>query len=449
MAHQTHNLPWNTLASNFVYIYRNPCEGGVTDLFPRGKPGQGKQLNYFAGAFARTMQEHAESERRKWPETFDPPEPEDVILSDAVVKKISATVRRYSSKDDYSILGSNFPRTMNRSYTGQLCNHQGSESACHCPIAYEERKSKFLAHKFEQNDCYQFFDVNGEAYRCLELVKTLLLHGELESVLQIVSNPAADYHTQRRWEIMECQCSSEDLGWGSICNFALMAYLALNLLYCFPSLHNRPPAEQSRIDSSGPVEDYRETRMYQKMLARLTKECTSEVSTYPHRQFFGIHDEQFRPDYERTQLYGVMSSFRFLTKDVPYRYAPTAADVGEVRSILRRKGLPAELALQIMELAEYTGSHRLEIPDDPLHFKNGAELKSYLTYCWKLLIRSDVMAKACGSWIDWSAMVKRCLVALAPLQWGKMWRRNDDDVQRDRGNTPINVRWGGDEVFFV
>lgn len=157
---------------------------------------------------------------------------------------------------------------------------------------------------------------------------------------------------------------------------------------------------------------------------------------YPHRQFFGISDDQFRESRPKIQdrahwarwanwanKYGYIHKYPygkmpiedvlFLEKDVGYR--PHSSDMPLVRRILCHKGnLPTELVMEIMELAEYEPKRRLNTPHDPFHPSNRAELGEYLKYCWQILVRCDMMAKALDMKIEWKDLVSSCIVKL----WG-------------------------------
>jgi hypothetical protein len=73
-------------------------------------------------------------------------------------------------------------------------------------------------------------------------------------------------------------------------------------------------------------------------------------------------------------------------------------------------GLPVEIAVRVMRFAGYEAKRRLEIPHDPFHPSNGEDLIKYLEFCWKLLIRCDLIAKALGEKIEWREEVSRCIV---------------------------------------
>lgn len=57
------------------------------------------------------------------------------------------------------------------------------------------------------------------------------------------------------------------------------------------------------------------------------------------------------------------------------------------------KGLPVELALDAMEIADYKRpKSKLNTPHDPLHPSNREELGKYLKYCWQTVVRCSTIA---------------------------------------------------------
>jgi hypothetical protein len=91
---------------------------------------------------------------------------------------------------------------------------------------------------------------------------------------------------------------------------------------------------------------------------------------------------------------------------------PIASDVTEVMSVLAKHGLPWELQLDIMELADYTPKRRLYVPHDPFHPGYREVLRKYLAYCWKLLLHSDMMVKALNEEMSWKSIIAKCILEL-------------------------------------
>ncbi|KAJ5624598.1 hypothetical protein N7510_000907 [Penicillium lagena] len=420
MAHQAHNIPWSLLTSNLYWNTHSRGAYSFTNLRPRMKPNQGKELTYFIKAFTRTIDEHSVCERNKYPSTYDPADPADVILDAVTVQKITPTVRRWRS---YGFEG--------RCPSG-ICLVAQYKEECQCvPIPDEEKRvSAFIRHSGYSRQCYQFFIENSKAFFNVEVMKTLLLHGEMDAILRACALPGVCL--EQWWRDSQCQCLDPDLGWDQVCIKALRAYICLNTIYCKPEIWD---------DASGRTQetDYRNSKFYQFTLRTCTGTGqTSDVSTYPHRQFFGIYDDQFRgeylaprirkshwlcwadikhhdaPDYSsrRANHYGRVPINEFLVLENVNLdgHRPGRADVALVQDYLYRIGLPPELVLYVMELAGYEPLGRLSEPHDPFHPSNHEELGRYLTYCWRVLVNCDMMAKALGMELPWEELLGDCIV---------------------------------------
>lgn len=168
---------------------------------------------------------------------------------------------------------------------------------------------------------------------------------------------------------------------------ALMAYICLNTIHCFPEIWDK---------ASGKVEmeDYRHSGIYQFVVRHLTARWRG-VLAYPHRFFFGIKEGQFnntkefqipregRPQWkpliqkdgriEGKHVYGKLPFDEFLALEYPAEHEPGLSDVDIVRNVLCWKGLPVELALDIMDFADYTPKQRLKVSRDPFHPSRRAE----------------------------------------------------------------------------
>jgi hypothetical protein len=66
MAHQTHALPWNTIASHFKYAISHHSHPQRIDVHPQKKPNQAKDLAYFCKAFVKQIHDFGETERAKY-----------------------------------------------------------------------------------------------------------------------------------------------------------------------------------------------------------------------------------------------------------------------------------------------------------------------------------------------------------------------------------------------
>ncbi|PGH16874.1 hypothetical protein AJ79_01518 [Helicocarpus griseus UAMH5409] len=134
--------------------------------------------------------------------------------------------------------------------------------------------------------------------------------------------------------------------------------------------------------------DYRLTSAYQKMLCYLTAARDYDVHTYPHPEFFGVpHD-----------MYRVQDIFN----DISYGRVSLAQ---------------LQLALEVLNFADYVLWCRSVVSGDPLHPENRTELRKYLNYCWQLLGRCDMLAKACGKSIDWVGEVTYTIFQLFGVRY--------------------------------
>ncbi|KAF3350502.1 Nitrogen assimilation transcription factor nit-4 [Verticillium dahliae VDG2] len=111
--HQAHNLPWNVLASNFKHV---AAHRGVehTNLFPRFKQHQGKEIQYFINAFCSNVTAHRRVELRKFGDEPQPsPDadistdtqsdvpPDAILLTDETVERIKHSLHGCAEIDWY------------------------------------------------------------------------------------------------------------------------------------------------------------------------------------------------------------------------------------------------------------------------------------------------------------------------------------------------------------
>lgn len=210
--------------------------------------------------------------------------------------------------------------------------------------------------------------------------------------------------------------------------WALRVYIGLNIFYCFPEIWS------SEMDKNN-GEDYRSTRCYQSMLrgATISGEL-SDIAHFPHREFFGIHEGQFKkvPRVTREKPF---QSYRYrvpcgqipfntlltLETHAPEFPTPSVDAVVQVHEMLRQKNLPNEMIHQIMDKASYAHHGKLAVPNDPLHPDNHALLIKHLTYCWQLLVRCSMMANAAGKPIQWEEKVAESLRWLIAAPRGKIF----------------------------
>ncbi|CAG7559252.1 unnamed protein product [Fusarium equiseti] len=420
MAHQAERLPWQTLASVFELKTANPCQHGARNLHPQATPESRQKLSQFFDALFKNATIDAKQERNKYPDKFDPinvgsffkditgeeddtpaqyypPAKDEVILPDKIVEIITLTVKRWYPKEKDG---------SSKVDQGLLCTHTND---CDCALPLKERQTAAFQRDRHFNDCYEFYHYNGKAYRNLEFIKTLILHGEMDPILRVCSSD--ECYLIKWWTCGPCECEGSDLGWDKLCEYAMTMYLILNIIYCFPDLRDG---------------GYRDLGSYQRAIRACTISSSCQIATYSHRDLFGIEDEQFTkypkpfdftrwkhvmkvdkynlPEainkaYEETgevpdgyykldyYPYGLMSYDELLSFEKPVSYQPHATDILQAHAVLHNKGLPAELSDSILSSANYTAKRTLPIAGEPFHPENKAELDRYLEQCWGLVVR--------------------------------------------------------------
>lgn len=390
MAHQAHNIPWQTLASSLKLVQDNKGDHGKTNIYSKHKPDQGKQLAYFTKALAKTLEEFSLTERAKYAEKYELLDPDDIIISPVTERKIKKTVERHNDPT--------------------------------LPLSLEEKRVSYWIDYSNPSFCWNF---NAGRCRCktpINLLKMLLLHGEMDTILKIAA----------QWNI--CLRPKSNFpgsfrihGWTDVAVPALTAYICLNVLYLRPETYD-PTFRKTWSDQSakkGEELDYRRTSSYQKMLVCCTGDCLYDSHTYPHREFFGVAPGTYRvTEWDIDSIFGPASLSK--TRHI-VTYLPTRSDIPLVRRYLRATGLPTELILHVLELAEYVPQQRQIIPDDPFHVQNRTELRKYLNYCWQLLIRCDLLGKACGGHFNWESHARECIMHLWGVEYQKVTKRHAID----------------------
>ncbi|KAL4881849.1 hypothetical protein BJY04DRAFT_207343 [Aspergillus karnatakaensis] len=485
MAHQKGSLPWDLVAANL--FFRPETHGRKprpTNLYLRSKPNQKTDLKEFAEAFATIINHDIQQEREKYPAKYPPPELDDLILDDALTLKITPTVAKWRTKD------TDFEPKLPATPSTKLCPHHKALDyyspykenelhcwlGCECPIPYSERKAAAFLHPRTDDcgSCYTFYSENGKGFFNLEIVKTLLLSGDIDPILRVCAYP--DVKLTEWKDVGTCSCVPSLMGWNWLFMQTLHIYLVLNILACFPELcpHTStpppsPPAstsatseyectkitEQSNANTPcssfllPPPPHYRNTKLYQSALHRVTKSTQSEITTYLHRRFFGIPDDNFSHGFNLTQEMHIPALALALEKDykdnypgesmteeppilleeyfpygqVPFKiflktgskgrepaYLPLPSEKNVIWTALSQKGLPTELILLVLKFAGYEeGSgdqeRELPIPHDPLHPGNREVLEKYLERCWGLLMRCGVFAREIKADINWTREV--------------------------------------------
>ena len=400
MAHQSHNLPWNTLASNFKYAFQERKYGYKTHLEPVNDPQRGKKIEHFVQSFARLIAGFSRTQQQQ-----------DHVHDDHHQEFLQHNERIIDTKTAVPIQKSLRYAQTKTPTIGCPCGcpthfHRFLET-CSCGTSTDPTALEHWLNYFRCKGCCCKLGYKG----VLNLTKVLLLHDRMEPLLRIAAHPAiclGEFY-DFPWE----HNLNHRYGWAEVLRTALYAYIALNLLCVKPETW---PCYQTkkkaiRSDREQPV-DYRLTAMYQRMVIYCTATQDFDVHALPHRLFFGITHGALKPErghWGHEYLVGRFPLSTCYEKEAQGKHAPNRSDVESIEGMLRGRGLPMELVVDIMELAEYKVASRLVIPDDPLHPANAEELRKYLGYCWRLMVRCDELANVCERPIDWKEEVRDCI----------------------------------------
>ncbi|KAJ5259574.1 hypothetical protein N7478_012555 [Penicillium angulare] len=354
--------------------------------------------------FAKNIEEHSNCERRKYPPTYDPPDSNEDIIGDPIAAKIFPTVRKWRTESPGEF-----------DCSGGFCQSGEGEGPC-CPILpLHERKMSAFCRQYVYGECYHFYTGQSPGYFNMELMKTLVLYGEMEPLLRACAHP--DVAIKGWHNIDECGCNpvtdraiqGYELGWNQIYLKALRTYIGLNAIYSFPETWDVASGRSEE-------RDYRNTKLYQILVRNSIIHRVSPVVVYPHRQMLATeppHDYKSPRFLDDESLYGRIPYHDFLLHHhlnrEEFQYDPDNDDIFEVHSILRSMGLPAELSIEILDFADYSPKGRVKIPHDPFHPENRERLAKYLRYCWQLLVRCDMLIRELGMNIDWAQEVTRCM----------------------------------------
>ncbi|KAJ5769198.1 hypothetical protein N7520_003757 [Penicillium odoratum] len=404
MYHPSDNIPWHLLASNLhwapgelaekIRVLNLPklpgklkekrgCVCGVTNLHPSFPAPESPDEDRFAQAFVQAVYDDSKRKRAQYPEKYSPPSPSDVLLGDELV--------------------------------GTIESHLSQRMKGGPRLPFEQRTAFAFLHPCVISDHCRFTSSTKIGFLNLEVVKMLLMLGELDPILQACAHPDVGILGWYSAAFCDCLANPYNLGWDVVLHRALLAYIALNIALCFPKICD-PTA--GRTDET----DYRHTGFYQYMLREITQSIDGcEATPYPHQQFFGIPCDHFCDDMRmndmnhwlhRTDIiqvghhghYGLLSFDEFLNLEgpLPDQYQPSQSDVESVKQILLSKSFPLEIVFMIMYFADYKAKRVLEVPHDPLHPANRAEMNQYLDQCWQIIIGCEIMNHALGGkMIDW------------------------------------------------
>jgi hypothetical protein len=233
MAHNSDRLAWDSLASMLELRRTNPCQHDAYNLHALIQPSSREKLANFVDIFAQSIAEDAAQQRKQYPEEYEVPGGNEVIISDEATTKIESTVRRWHPESHWpDDDGEVDPETFKQPTSKELCPHTNESDICGCVLPYKERKMSAFQRPQVQNDCFKFDTENLESFRNLKVVQSLILHGEMDPVLR--SCAYEECQLAKWWEHRECYCTQQTFGWRSICEHAIRMYIILNVLHQFP-----------------------------------------------------------------------------------------------------------------------------------------------------------------------------------------------------------------------
>lgn len=232
--HQDHNIPWNTLASNFKFFRENPhITPHRTDLCPLNKPTQAGDFTHFVKALKKTIQMFAVTERAKYPSTFPAPS-EGNLFSDELLKRY-----RYSDPTSpywqFSLLDIDNQRIEYWISRVRPANQANEQPA-------------FL------------YDTNLG-----DVVKLLIVQNEMDTLLMLANHPKIPINC------LHSMSHGHSFGWDRLQEYALQAYIFFNVIASKPEL-----MEGGK---------YKEMESYEYVVNHLTASCDGDAQTIPHREF--------------------------------------------------------------------------------------------------------------------------------------------------------------------
>jgi hypothetical protein len=206
------------------------------------------------------------------------------------------------------------------------------------------------------------------------------------------------------------------------------------------------------------IYDYRRTSAYQQTLVFCTGTGNPNphhgAHRLPHREFYGVPFGMYTSKVpwhsiawtHHTQRYGTVPLQDLVDSGFAQKYVPSRSDILLVETLFGSRKPPTSVIRRILAFADYIPKGRLHAHSDPLHIENAEELKSYLAYCWKLLVRVEMLMKANGTVLDWEYEVAEAIYRLFGVAYPLMSsviRREEEEHARFVG-TKYDMR---DYVF--
>lgn len=178
MHYPSDNIPWHLIASKLHWapgqlpqrirdlnLPQNPgklkdktgCACGVTNLHPNSPPFESGEKNEFAQAFAQAVSDASKLKRAQYPKYYSAPSPSDVLLGDELVEKVESFLSQ--------------------------------ETKGGPKLPFEQRTASAFLHPWECGDHCNFTSDTDIGFLNLEVVKMLLMLGELDPILRACAHP--------------------------------------------------------------------------------------------------------------------------------------------------------------------------------------------------------------------------------------------------------------------
>ena len=197
MHHQSDDIPWHLLASNLhwapgelawqIRVLNLPqlpgklkdkkgCVCGVTNLHPTSPAPKSYDQDEFAQAFAQAVYDDSKRKRAQYPDKYSPPSPSDVLLGDELVETIES--------------------------------HLSQQMKGGHRLPFEQRTAFAFLHPWAIDDHCNFLSSTKIGFLNLEVVKMLLMLGELDPILQACAHPDVGLSEWHSAALCDCKVST-------------------------------------------------------------------------------------------------------------------------------------------------------------------------------------------------------------------------------------------------
>ncbi|KAI9934828.1 hypothetical protein ASPWEDRAFT_44349 [Aspergillus wentii DTO 134E9] len=403
MAHQTHSLPWHTLAANFE---QRRVGKHKYLLVPMNRPHQGKQITHFTVTFAHALAEFSATERRK----YSPPinvrmsiDDDDDVVSKKAVQRLNEyfyQVREEMRDAKICNVGADkppfpLPQRSTRSYSTDWA---GNVIRTEEEIATYDKELQSKNNAPRSARCWK-----GVDWRCrketTDVLTMWLILGEMETLFKIARYAPETVKGMWSWNDHYDHCGLKQLMERTV-DF----YIGLNVLYCKPEWYAEGANAWQSYFSPQMVELYqpeRELGRYQTGWPFSNPNGPLTTAELPPAEQVPIKFIR-RKDYRSTPIYKSMLSEEKNCHSLGH-YCPL--DPGYAWCIPHRQFFGFGAIIGHGGWPNATESP----PVDPLKNGGGQALRNYLKICWELLVRLDTLMRELNVCIDWQQVASQSI----------------------------------------